>query len=135
MKKVVFVLLCLCLLTGWTSSSPYLEKDNWDAVNPISPKFGNSQELAEKFSHWPQYTGAYDTMDGGALRWCKYEASLNFEYREGTYPPDAKRNYGFIYKPQGRNGAPRTKPSDPQWMKDCQECMEALGYIYTGPKE
>ena len=135
MRVFLSAFLCLLLL-ACTATIPQIDVNNWAAVNTIQPEFGNSPELAKKFSHWPNYKGAYDIKGGAktALRWCKYEASLNYEYRQGTLAPDAKRTYGFIYSPTAP-GAPRKKPSDPQWVKDCTECMEALGYEYTGPDE
>ena len=136
MKKLIFIAACFMPLVVWAFGSPQLDDDNWEEVNLISPEFGNSPELAEKFSHWPNYTGAYDVMGGAkaALRWCSNEASVNYEYRKGTYKPEDKRNYAFVARPAAK-GAPRRMPSDPEWMKDYTECMEALGLKYVGPEE
>lgn len=136
MKNVILIAACFTFLASCVSTSPRMDSNYWKAVNQISPEFGNSNELAERFSHWPNYTGAYDTMGGAraALNWCKTEASNNYEYRVGNYKPEDRRNYGFITRPSAQ-GAPRMKPSDPEWIKDCTECMDALGFQYVGPRE
>ena len=136
MKKLIFIVFSLAFLVACTTTRPEIDTANWDATNQISPEYGVSPELAEKFAHWPNYEGVYDSMGGAwnALRWCKHEASLNYEYRKGTYDPDEKRNYYFFNQPASK-GAPRRAPSDPQWIKDCMDCMEAMGFEYTGPME